>query len=985
MRQVATLLLALLFLTGMVFAADGGKDRLSMFPEAQNMAPQSVLSGWTQVPLELSTTNYVTIEYLPSGVIWIAGNSASGTTTENYGYRSTNNGANWSRFTLTPLQATRPGVCNVTAKDGNTALAGYFTGEIMRTTNAGATWDTVYSYGDKSQYINWIKFIDANTAIAIGDADNSGIMVARSTDAGATWTRQTFATDADSLTAPTYWASLASLGQAGDVVGNSVWTTWYYGSTQQPLIMKSTDAGLTWSKWRAGLASLSTNYYFRSVNFADENLGYASTRGDGASDTYNYYKSTDGGHTWAKQPEMQIGVPHAQQRVYAVEPIRGTNVVVGMGFSTVTGAKTWWSTDNGTTFVPYYTPGASALIAGAFLSPTDGFIVGGRNVLQYIPQYPATFRVNMKVKILEGAFNKATDTVTIRGSFNGWGDAANTDTLKPLAAPNDSIYSITKLLTSGGPVDYKFWASSATLRYENIASNRSANIPEGGAVVPTVYFNNDSVVSVPSNVTFQVNMRVKILETIFNKATGAVTVRGSFNDWGNSTLNPDTLFPLPAPNDSIYAKTKVLMSGDNLTYKFWATGPDYEGTIPNRTYLVVQGNQTIPVSLFDKDSVINSPITTNIFWATNLRTYIQLGWFDPIKDSCGVQGDFTGWANSPIPQDLTNPEVYGDIRSYTGSVGDIKSYKFFMKRDSATAYARWGAYYNSNKDGFNYEHPAELGDGNNRYEVINAPDQTGNLMYFSGISPKGTLSANDSVNVTFTVNMGPAKRYSDPFVPGSDTVYVHFRDALWIGSQKVSQGTSFSERHKMALAAGGGDSIYTLTMKVKGKTHYNVMYTYQYYHAAGGNVDIGGGLGSSYQFITRFIRTATPGTWPAAYSFPQDTWKDAIPLFHETVQFPLEIPEQVVFTKPLTYSLDQNYPNPFNPSTQIKFSLPEAAKVTLKVYNVLGQEVATLLNEVRPAGSYVSLFEANNLATGVYFYRLEAGKFSQVKKMLLLK
>jgi hypothetical protein len=83
--------------------------------------------------------------------------------------------------------------------------------------------------------------------------------------------------------------------------------------------------------------------------------------------------------------------------------------------------------------------------------------------------------------------------------------------------------------------------------------------------------------------------------------------------------------------------------------------------------------------------------------------------------------------------------------------------------------------------------------------------------------------------------------------------------------------------------------------------------------------------------------------------------------------------------------LDQNYPNPFNPATVIRYSIPEQSKVTLKVYNLLGQEVATLVNEVQPAGHFVARFEGYSLATGVYFYRLEAGKFSETKKMLLVK
>lgn len=94
-----------------------------------------------------------------------------------------------------------------------------------------------------------------------------------------------------------------------------------------------------------------------------------------------------------------------------------------------------------------------------------------------------------------------------------------------------------------------------------------------------------------------------------------------------------------------------------------------------------------------------------------------------------------------------------------------------------------------------------------------------------------------------------------------------------------------------------------------------------------------------------------------------------------------EIPDAV----PQTYQLAQNYPNPFNPATNIRYSIPEKSMVTLKVYDVLGREVATLVNGVQEAGSYVADFNASNLANGTYLYTLTAGNFTQTNKMMLLK
>jgi hypothetical protein len=97
--------------------------------------------------------------------------------------------------------------------------------------------------------------------------------------------------------------------------------------------------------------------------------------------------------------------------------------------------------------------------------------------------------------------------------------------------------------------------------------------------------------------------------------------------------------------------------------------------------------------------------------------------------------------------------------------------------------------------------------------------------------------------------------------------------------------------------------------------------------------------------------------------------------------------------KPDKYLLSQNYPNPFNPVTTIRYQLPEDAKVSLIIYNVLGQEVTRLADEVQSAGYKQVNFNVNNVSSGVYFYRLvasaipsgRAGSFTDIKKMVVLK
>jgi hypothetical protein len=88
---------------------------------------------------------------------------------------------------------------------------------------------------------------------------------------------------------------------------------------------------------------------------------------------------------------------------------------------------------------------------------------------------------------------------------------------------------------------------------------------------------------------------------------------------------------------------------------------------------------------------------------------------------------------------------------------------------------------------------------------------------------------------------------------------------------------------------------------------------------------------------------------------------------------------------PLTYSLSQNYPNPFNPTTMIRFTVPERIHVALQVYDVLGREVASLVNEERLPGAHEVRFDARGLSSGAYFYRLRAGSYVQLKSLLILK
>ncbi|MBP9119980.1 MAG: T9SS type A sorting domain-containing protein [Ignavibacterium sp.] len=95
--------------------------------------------------------------------------------------------------------------------------------------------------------------------------------------------------------------------------------------------------------------------------------------------------------------------------------------------------------------------------------------------------------------------------------------------------------------------------------------------------------------------------------------------------------------------------------------------------------------------------------------------------------------------------------------------------------------------------------------------------------------------------------------------------------------------------------------------------------------------------------------------------------------------------ERIENLLPSEYHLEQNYPNPFNPTTKIRYSIPEYSSVTLKVFNLLGEEIETLFNGEQSAGVYEATFDASKLSSGIYFYALQTDNFSSSKKMILIR
>ncbi|MCW8849599.1 MAG: T9SS type A sorting domain-containing protein [Melioribacteraceae bacterium] len=239
-----------------------------------------------------------------------------------------------------------------------------------------------------------------------------------------------------------------------------------------------------------------------------------------------------------------------------------------------------------------------------------------------------------------------------------------------------------------------------------------------------------------------------------------------------------------------------------------------------------------------------------------------------------------------------------------------------------------------------------------------------------------TVTGTDTLNTTIDMKNNVVfteSRFTDLFAANPDSV----QQAPWFNKQwedriNLSEAVSNEE-----LTFGKAPSLDSLVAEIA-------------------NYIAGGTNWSNTGFITRTEVLAPAdvdmsyGTTAAAYTgaengFPVGdlNWYPELKTLWEaggTVDV-----EQISNVIPERYSLEQNYPNPFNPTTNIIFNLPESGFVTVKIFNAIGQEVATLVNEELSAGQKSITFNAQNLTSGLYFYQLNASQYSETKKMIILK
>lgn len=472
-------------------------------------------------------------------------------------------------------------------------------------------------------------------------------------------------------------------------------------------------------------------------------------------------------------------------------------------------------------------------------------------------------------------------------------------------------------------------------------------------------------------------------------------------DWGNTkvVLTREATNPA-APGYNIYSGVGYYpnsLVGTTQAYKFVIDNEDLTDgelgweSVDNRTFTVPAQDSTLAWQFFGNTPAAKvSAVTSNVLFAVNLDAFESMGLFRKSRgDTLQVRGGFNGWG-------CDNPDIC--LLSDVPATNDFEAaitltllpqaeiaYKYFLDFNNAEFVAEFGKEPPSGwEEGYN--------SGVNR--VVNfagTPEQDLGLTFFNEIESRNVIPEGTTVNVHFSVDMSTTST-NRPFDPGSgDSLIVELKDPLWAFTQGVE-----------LLIDGGGDDrpdvigmmtdddedgIYEGTFAVEGPTYGLLTYVYKYgQRTAGvfeGYTEAGTGQGNNAgRNRARFIQRNPDGSWPSEYTLAAEVFtpEGALPFEANTVaveQTSTELPESV--------TLLGNYPNPFSSSTSFEYTVTEKSEITISVYNVLGQRVATVVDAVQQPGTFRANFEAKTLSSGTYFVRLETPTTAITRSIVLVK
>jgi hypothetical protein len=594
-------------------------------------------------------------------------------------------------------------------------------------------------------------------------------------------------------------------------------------------------------------------------------------------------------------------------------------------------------------------------------------------------------------------------------------------------------------MSPGDTLNYKFWAG---VNPDTPLINGSEQGWESGGnnqfILPADFAEEDTVVALQFyetreapytshedsiSVYFKVNVGAKFQLGDFNPETDKVGVRGAPEFFDNPADWSSSAFYLDATStqgDNLFygGHTKIHKDSvhnfeNEVKYKFVlesAAGETTWESTPDRLFKVPHEDSTIHWVYFQDEAPTDAQIlNTTLNFEVNVGILEGLGYFNSSIDTVFVRGSFNGWSTNNQMAFNSFSGTYEETGiPFTTTIGAEVGYKYYIKWDasrddeSSTNYLAGITH-----DGSGWEEPGVTGGGDRFFQMAEGADQPKRSEFFNGVDPKALLTSNNveggAVSVTFSIDMGPAAQHtSQPFDASNDSVYLFVDTPFFALTNDITVpgdgGQNFlditdEERESLRFTDENGDMVYELTLELKLPTlnHMGFRIAYGEPTSADGSLFAhGSGFAAGrrhYQYVQPIVSNEGAVTWPSSFTMPTLTWK-AEDLDWETppdYNTPTTSSEEEVEIVD-QYALNQNYPNPFNPTTNISFSLKDAAPVKLTVYNLLGQEVATLISgKVMNAGTHTVAFNASSMSSGVYIYRLEAGSFVSNKRMTLIK
>ena len=860
--------------------------------------------------------------------------------------KTTDGGTNWVRLTLDNANDRRDfyGVCFTDADNGY--VVGKW-GTIVKTTDGGTNW----TRRTGSDHLLDITFVNSTTGFAVGN--NTTIL--KTTDSGANWVEKN--------SGSTGIAEVFFSDESNGFVAGLANT-----------LLKTTDGG---ENWATMVSDRFANDTYLSVSFTDNNTGYTSMWGEDGNPYF--LKTVDGGANWNSTvlsagmksivfPTNNTGFSASGANIlkYSTGPTPGGAIV-----STTSGG--WWHE-------------TSTWIGGVLPTATDDVVINGTvRVKNTWPSSILDECNNLTINSGDSLYGDELGNYAALVECNG--NLLNNGTISQNGTYFDFIIDVDGDIINNGELAVKtIWfqsqsaqtiTSANTIETLIIEMKNGQNLIAGSdlSFVNTFFqFNNGDFI-------IEDGRTVSFLSTEGGSGNGnghvdKAHIKGGgtiFSGGSNSTSNVYWF------NDSTTVENITLTGNIRGKADFAILG----NVINKDTLQQAEHNYEVHIPFeedFTNDGVIRDNPMDNDFLGTVIR-----------KDAVNKGNWINSWMimEGSADQSFTNEGVLTsnfEFRANVSSATTFQWYKDAVVIDGATSeYYKYYVPYNMDDYNPYGEYYCQTNAGNSRtISIVNGNSgNSGTILTenFDGSNfpPNGWTQTIQNTSNTWRKGNPSNNPFTD-----IDPTNVYSAICPWVAADQ-------DEWLKSPVVALPNDAI---------SLNFYCGYSTDYLSNATLKLNISTNGGANWTNIWEANNDGAAWQW-REISLDLSNYKnnsnvmlgwqyvgndgdlvgiDNVNLTYGTVG--IEEDNEVIPTK---YNLNQNYPNPFNPTTIISYSLPSQELVTINIYNILGQKVTELVNNVQLAGNYTVNFDAGKLSSGTYIYQIKAGNFVQSKKMLLLK